>query len=122
MKKLSGVHQTSCVEAFHSLITHFAAKMFAYSYRGMKCRYSESIVVIVRNKIPFAKIFMNPTSPVPFVSRTFCSAMHYNENTQRNQATTQDGSLCYDVRYPKYKKGGHIVRKVLQNPTYGKLF
>ena len=37
--KLSGKHQTSTVEAFHSLIVQFAPKTFVYSYTGLYCRY-----------------------------------------------------------------------------------
>ena len=36
--KLSGMYQTSVVEAFHSLITRFALKMLVYFYTGMLCR------------------------------------------------------------------------------------
>lgn len=36
--QLSGMFQTSAVEAFHSLLIHFCPKMFGFSYRGMKCR------------------------------------------------------------------------------------
>ncbi|XP_061916723.1 uncharacterized protein LOC133658565 isoform X2 [Entelurus aequoreus] len=35
---LSGEHQTSKVEAFHSLIIQFAPKMYVFSYIGMLCR------------------------------------------------------------------------------------
>ena len=31
---------------------------------------------------------------------------------------TAKGEERYDILYPKFKKGGHIVRKVTVNPTY----
>lgn len=48
--------------------------------------------------------------------------MHYNENAGRKQAVTQDGRLRYDIRYPKYKEGGYVVRGILEAATYGKDF
>ena len=30
------------------------------------------------------------------------------------------GEERFDIMFPKYKKGGHIVRKVTVNPTYSK--
>lgn len=50
------------------------------------------------------------------------AALHFNENTNRKQAQTKGGEDRYDIIFPKYKKGGYVVRKVVQNPTYGKLF
>ena len=42
--------------------------------------------------------------------------MHYNENSTKCQAKTKAGGARYSILFPKYKKGGNIVRKV----TYGK--
>lgn len=50
--------------------------------------------------------------------RLALAALHFNENASRKQAVTAKGQECYDILYPKYKKGGHIVRKVTVNPTY----
>ncbi|XP_066269490.1 uncharacterized protein [Branchiostoma lanceolatum] len=88
IKRLSPVHQTSSLEAFHSLINHFAPKMYHFCYEGMECR-------------------------------VILAAMHWNENGYRAQHTTGDGKATYSLHYPKHKKGGHVVRKVLANASFG---
>ena len=47
------------------------------------------------------------------------AALHFNENSSRSQAVTKQGTRRYDVVYPKYKKGGYVVKKILENATYG---
>ena len=47
------------------------------------------------------------------------AALHFNENSNREQALTIKGEERYDIVFPKYKYGGYIVRKVLKDPTYG---
>ena len=51
------------------------------------------------------------------VIRLALAALHYNENAGRKQAVTKER---YDILFPKYKKGGYIVRKVTVDPTYSK--
>nr|XP_026695493.1 uncharacterized protein LOC113475505 [Ciona intestinalis] len=50
--------------------------------------------------------------------RTALAALHFNENAHRAQSVTKDGVPVYGIHYPKYKKGGYIVRKVIQEATY----
>ena len=51
------------------------------------------------------------------------AALHFNENLNREQTATKHGEKCYDIVYPKFKKGSYTVCKVLENATYGtKLF
>eukprot|EP00795_Rhopilema_esculentum_P010159 gene10159-18826_t len=64
IQKLSPYHQTSNVDAFHSLILHFCPKMTPFSFKGMLCRL-------------------------------LLAALHYNENSDRQQATTSDGKPAF---------------------------
>lgn len=50
------------------------------------------------------------------------AALHFNENSNREQAKTKEGNECYDIVYPKFKKGGHTVKKVTVKQTYGECF
>ena len=38
-----------------------------------------------------------------------------------NIQLTKEGEEQYNIVFPKYKKGGYIVRKVVEKPTYGEL-
>jgi hypothetical protein len=48
------------------------------------------------------------------------AALHYNHNSNKTQAVTRRGEERYSVLYPKYKKGGHIVRKIMTQSSYGR--
>ena len=56
-----------------------------------------------------------------FLNRLQLATLHFNENTNRVQAVMKQGTRRYDVVFPKYKKGGYMVKKVLTNATYGKV-
>lgn len=49
------------------------------------------------------------------------AALHFNENANRKQAVTKKGEERYDIVFPKYKKGGYVVRKVVEDPTFGEV-
>jgi hypothetical protein len=47
--------------------------------------------------------------------------LHYNENSNRKQATTPDGMLRWAISYPKAFKGGkEVVKPIKEKPIYGK--
>ena len=46
--------------------------------------------------------------------------MHWNENGNKEQATREDGVKRYKIAFPKQKEGGHVVKKILKESTYGK--
>ena len=50
--------------------------------------------------------------------RLFLAALHFNENASRSQAKTKDGRPVYEIRFPKYKKGGFTVTPLKQEPTF----
>ena len=56
----------------------------------------------------------------PLIFRLKLAALHFNENANGPQAVTKEGDECYNIVFPKYKKGGYIVKKVLVKPTYSK--
>ena len=51
-------------------------------------------------------------------SRLLLAALHYNENSGRPQKRNHEGKLEFVITYPKYKEGGHIVRKILTDCSY----
>ena len=57
------------------------------------------------------------------IHRLSIAAIHYNENCERQQLVTENGDLCYNISYPKAKKGTEAVVKPRKGPpTYGKFF
>ena len=51
-------------------------------------------------------------------TRLLLAAMHYNENAGRRQCQNKKGKPEFTIAFPKYKKGGYIVRKVRTMCTY----
>jgi len=51
--------------------------------------------------------------------RLLLTALHYNENADREQAKDKEGKPAFCVRFPKYKKGGFSVTPIKKRPTYG---
>ncbi|KAL5019114.1 hypothetical protein ScPMuIL_004836 [Solemya velum] len=51
-------------------------------------------------------------------ARVILAVLHFNENSNRQQARKSDGSLQWQLSYPKYKKGGVVVRPVKEVMTY----
>ena len=51
--------------------------------------------------------------------RLLLSALHFNENCQRQQALTKEGEAKWTISYPKYKKGLPVAKEVKTAITYG---
>jgi len=47
------------------------------------------------------------------------AAMHYNHNSDKEQAVTRDGKKRWSILYPKYKKGVYIVRRLMKKSSFG---
>ncbi len=47
--------------------------------------------------------------------------MHYNENSDRDQATTTAGQAVFKFIFPKFKKGECTAKPVKTDPTYSKM-
>ena len=48
------------------------------------------------------------------------ASLHYNENKGKKHASTREGTEIFSIHFPKYKKGGYIVRKIVENSTFSK--
>ena len=44
------------------------------------------------------------------------AVLHFNENSNRAQATTKQGEARYDITFPKYEKGATLFIKLLKMP------
>ncbi|KAK5893742.1 hypothetical protein CgunFtcFv8_006584 [Champsocephalus gunnari] len=62
--------------------------------------------------------YLRSTKHVTPVCRTLLAGLHYNENASRHTATTKAGEQRFKIRYPKYKAGGHVVKKILVEATF----
>ncbi|XP_043996833.1 uncharacterized protein LOC122844979 isoform X3 [Gambusia affinis] len=51
-------------------------------------------------------------------ARMILAALHFNENMAKEQARKQDRAQRWKVSYPKFKKGGAVVRPVKESDTY----
>ena len=76
--------------------------------------HTRTLYVYVLSLPPFHLILL-------YIIRLQLAALHFNENANRKPAVTKMGEEMYDIIFPKYKKGSYVVRKVMQDPSYGKL-
>ncbi|XP_037508895.2 uncharacterized protein LOC119385549 [Rhipicephalus sanguineus] len=88
MPRLSTRYQTYGLEAFHSLLLHFAPKLYHYPYAGMK-------------------------------ARTQLAVLHYNENSERDQACTKDGTPRWRIKYPKAAGGEPVACPIMEAAKHG---
>ncbi|XP_042146397.1 uncharacterized protein LOC115325077 [Ixodes scapularis] len=51
-------------------------------------------------------------------ARTAIAVMHYNQNSDRKQATTKDNKKRFALRYPKSRKGEWSVQRIMETASY----
>ena len=66
----------------------------------------------------YSKTFICITSTVLLHSRLYIVALHFNENSSREQAVNKRGEPIYSVSYPKGRKGTGIPKEVKVKQTY----
>ena len=118
--KLSPIYQTSSLEAFHSVIIQIycifilgnAVQVIKHTFKHMHTPF----LIYTNTSLHSLHSCIWTTCNL---HRLKLAALHFNENSNREQAVTKKGEERYDIVFPKYKKGGHIVQKVLTDPTYG---
>lgn len=57
-----------------------------------------------------------------FPCRTLLAAMHYNENSEREQALTAEGEKQWKMKRSKARKGHRTVCPVMTEPTFGESY
>ena len=102
---LSPLHQTSSLESFHSLCSKVDCSIIALQVHMQQHCYSARHV---------------HNTSISLYCRIQLAVLCFNENSNRAQATTKQGEARYDIIFPKYRKGGYVVRKVTEDATYGK--
>lgn len=119
---MSQYHQTSGLEAKHSLDNAFAPKDTYYPYHSLCARFvshANAVICVICDTIHMT---MTAACLYFLTCRIFCSNLHYNENAQRRQAQTIDGQLRWSIVYPKAYKGEKAVARPLkEKPSYGTL-
>ncbi|XP_077065676.1 uncharacterized protein LOC143718542 [Siphateles boraxobius] len=50
--------------------------------------------------------------------RLYLASLHFNENGNREQLTSRDGTPAYKIKYPKHKKGKHTIQPLKKKPSY----
>lgn len=82
------------------------------------------IVIIVPIIMPIVVFCHAYTKLKKFSNVLFCrlllAALHYNHNANRETARRSDGTEKYCVRYPRFRKGAHVVLPIKEAASYGK--
>lgn len=52
--------------------------------------------------------------------RTAVAVLHYNENSNRAQATTKDDKKRSCLKFPKSRKGEWVLSPIMETASYGK--
>lgn len=88
---------------------------------GYKCKIFSLQIIKYSEFMSHLKMLHNAKPKNTILFRLQIAILHFNENSDREQATLQDGTERFNIAFPKYKKGEHTVKKILVKCTYGEL-
>lgn len=54
------------------------------------------------------------------IFRLLISALHFNENGNKEQRSTKEGNLMWKVSHPKSRQSSGVIKAIKVDSTYGK--
>ncbi|KAL3877441.1 hypothetical protein ACJMK2_035147 [Sinanodonta woodiana] len=115
IKKLSPAEQTSSLESFHRVICFFEPKSLHFFHAQMEASHTFQTKLVL-----FVQHFNNFNLSYFFLLLLYLATLHFNENVNRVQAVTLDGSHQYRVSFPKGRKGEGVAKEIKTRQTYNK--
>ena len=115
---------------FHTMEWQAGMNPWTYHYHniimdtnlGYKCKIFSLQIIKYSEFMSHLKMEHNAKPKNTILFRLQIAILHFNENSDREQATLQDGTERFNIAFPKYKKGEHTVKKILVKCTYGELW
>ena len=117
--------QTSCLEGFHSMLTHFAPKRIAYCFVGQYCRLETQLKSYLYSSTSYSIILISSVKCIAnyrktincpvVVCRHIIAVIHFSYNLQKEiKRNDSDDSERVKINYPKFKNGEATVQNMLE--------